>query len=260
MKEKQIVYYKDELNDEFSGASIAPKCIDENFKYIHKNPLWNLLSIILQNVLSMPIKLFYSKIKFRIKYVGKEKLKEYKNEGYFVYVNHTQVFADTFIPSIPIFPKRNFFIVNPENVSMGCSGKIVEMLGAIPIPNKKDGMKNFMDAIETRIKQKCSVTIYPEAHIWPYYTKIRPFKAVSFNYPIKLGVPTFCITNTYQKIGKDKVRIVSYIDGPFFPNENLILKEQRQDLRDRVYNQMVERSKNSDFEKIIYTKEEEARN
>ena len=153
MKEKQIVYYKDELNDEFSGASITPKCIDENFKYIHKNPLWNLLSIILQNVLSMPIKLFYSKIKFRIKYVGKEKLKKYKNEGYFVYVNHTQVFADTFIPSIPIFPKRNFFIVNPENVSMGCSGKIVEMLGAIPIPNKKDGMKNFMDAIETRIKK-----------------------------------------------------------------------------------------------------------
>ena len=76
MKEKQIVYYKDELNDEFSGASITPKCIDENFKYIHKNPLWNLLSIILQNVLSMPIKLFYSKIKFRIKYVGKEKLKK----------------------------------------------------------------------------------------------------------------------------------------------------------------------------------------
>ncbi len=35
-----------------------------------------------------------------------------------MYVNHTQPFADTFIPSNPIYPKRNFFIVNPENVSM----------------------------------------------------------------------------------------------------------------------------------------------
>lgn len=256
MKEKETIYYKDEMNDEFSKAKIIPRKIDENYLYIHKNPFWNLSSFLLQNVLSMPIKLLYSKIKFKIKYVGKEKLKEYKDSGYFVYVNHTQIFADTFIPSIPIYPKRNFFIVNPENVSMKHSESVVEMLGAIPIPNEKSGMKNFLDAIENRIQKKYSITIYPEAHIWPYYTKIRPFKAVSFQYPIKLGVPAFCITNTYQAYGKnnDKVKIVSYIDGPFLPNKNLTQKEQRQDLRDRIYNQMVERSKMSNIEVIKYEK------
>ena len=118
MKEQRIIYYKDELNDEFSGAEITPRVIDENYKYIHKNPLWNFASFLLQNVISMPIKVLYGKLKFRIKYIGKEKLKPYRKEGYFVYVNHTQAFADTFIPSIPIYPKRNFFIVNPENISM----------------------------------------------------------------------------------------------------------------------------------------------
>lgn len=254
MDNKKIIYYKDELNDEFSKAKITPRRIDENYKYIHKNPVWNICAFILQNILSMPIKYLYAKIKFRIKYVGKEKLKPYKKEGYFIYVNHTQPFADTFIPSIANYPKRNYFIVNPENVSMKGLKTIVEMLGAIPIPSNRQAMKNFLNAVEIRIKKASSITIYPEAHIWPYYTKIRPFKAVSFKYPVQLDKPVFCMTNTYQKYGKNKIKMVTYIDGPFFQNKELNMQEKKQDLRDRVYNCMVERSKNSNIEYIKYEK------
>ena len=253
-KSKQVYYYKDELNDEFSGAKITPRIIDENYKYIHKNPLWDFCSFLLQNILSMPIKLICGKFKLKIKYIGKEKLKPYKKDSYFVYVNHTQVFADVFIPSLPMYPKRNHFIVNPENVSMKILGNSIQLLGAIPIPNNKNGMKNFINAIETHIKRKHPITIYPEAHIWPYYTKIRPFKAVSFKYPVQYEKPTFCMTNTYQSYGKNnnKVRMVTYIDGPFFPKDGLSLQEQKHDLRNQVYNCMVERSKNSNIEVIKY--------
>ena len=94
MKEQEIYYYSDELNDEFSGSHITPRVIDEKYKYLHKNIFWNLAHFLVQNVLSVPIKVLYAKLKFRIKYIGKEKLKPYRKEGYFVYVNHTQVFAD----------------------------------------------------------------------------------------------------------------------------------------------------------------------
>lgn len=252
--EKRIIYYKDELNDEFSTAKIEPREIDENYKYEHKNIFWRAFGWLVQNVLSVPIKFIYVKAKFKIKYVGKEKLKLYKKQGYFVYGNHTQSFADTFIITNTIFPKRNFLIVNPENVSMRFLGNIVQMLGAIPIPTKKKAMKNFLESINTKIKKGYSVTIFPEAHIWPYYTKIRPFKDVSFKYPIELNVPAFCVTNTYQSYGKnnDKIQIVTYVDGPFFSNEELPIKERKQDLRNRVYNAMVERSKNSNIEYIEY--------
>ncbi len=253
MDKNRIIYYQDELNDEFSETKITPRNIDENYIYIHKNIIWKICSLIV-NVILFFIKIIYPKVKFRIKYVGREKLKQYKNTGYFVYANHTQPFADTFIPSNPIFPKKNYFIVNPENVSMKGLEKIVQMAGALPIPSNKKAMKNFMTAIDTRIKEKASITIYPEAHIWPYYTKIRPFKAVSFNYPINLDVPTFCMTNTYQKRKNGKVKIVTYIDGPFFPNKSLSKQDQKQDLRDRVYDKMVERSKNSNIEYIKYVK------
>lgn len=256
MRKGKIIYYNDELNDEFSKAQIVPIRIDENYRYIHKNPLWDFCSFVLQNILSMPIKLLYSKIKFKIKYIGKEKLKPYKKQGYFVYANHTQPFADTFIPSIPIYPKRNFFIVNPENVSIKPFGKLIEMLGAIPVPGNKQAMKNFLLTIEKRIEKNYSITIYPEAHIWPYYTKIRPFKSVSFKYPVKLKKLCFCITNTYQRYGKnnDKIKMVTYIDGPFYSNNNLKQKEAQQELRDTIYTCMADRSKNSNIEYIKYIK------
>ena len=108
-----------------------------------------------------------------------------------------------------------------------------------------------------RIEKGYSITIYPEAHIWPYYTGIRNFKSVSFKYPVQLNVPSFCMTNTYQSYGKNKkrVKIVTYIDGPFFPDENLkTMKEKQEDLRNRIYQQMCERSKNSNVEVIKYIK------
>ncbi len=257
MDDKKVIYYSDELNDEFSSAKITPIKIDGNYKYQH-SLLWDFCSFIAQNILSMPIKVGYSKIKFRIKYIGKEKLKKCKKEGYFVYVNHTQEFADTFIPSIPICPKRNFLIVNPENISMKFLKTIVKLLGAIPVPGDKESMKNFMDIIEMHIQKGHSITIYPEAHIWPYYTKIRPFKSVSFQYPVNLKKPVFCMTNTYQSYGKnkDKIKIVTYIDGPFYPNAELPKKQQKEELRNMVYNCMTERSKNSNIEHIKYIRRE----
>lgn len=251
---KEIIYYSDELNDEFSEAKITPRKIDGNFKY-KKTAIWEFFSFIIQNILSMPIKTLYLKLKFNHKYVGKENIKKYRKQGIFIYSNHTQPFSDTFTPSVAVYPTRNFLIVNPENISMKGSGWIVEMLGAIPVPGDLNSTKNFIDRIKNRIEKGYSISIYPEAHIWPYYTGIRNFKSVSFKYPVKLNRPSFCITNTYQKDGK-KVKMISYIDGPFYPNKELKPKEAQEELRNKVYEKMLERSKNSNVEVIQYIKKE----
>ena len=259
MKEQKIIYYNDELNDEFSEVKIEPREINENYKYIHKNPFWNICAYLVQNVLSIPIKILYAKLKFNFKVIGKEKLKEYKKQGYFIYGNHTQAFADTFLISNAVFSKKNYIIVNPENVSMKFLGNFVQMFGAIPIPTKKNGIKKFIEAINYHIKKGHSVTIFPEAHIWPYYTEIRPFKSVSFKYPIDLNAPVFCATNTYQHCekNKEKIQIVMYIDGPFFPDTNINnLKDRKENLRNKVYEKMCDRSKNSNVEYIKYVKKE----
>ena len=254
-KAKKVIYYTDELNEEFSQARIVPRVIDREYPYFH-NSLWNFASFMMQNWFSMPVKLLFAQWKFRIRYVGKEKFKTCRHQGYFIYGNHTQPFADTFIPSLANYPKRNFFIVSPENVSMPGLRLLAEMLGAIPIPCDFEGMKRFMKCVEEKIQKKHSVTIYPEAHIWPYYTHIRPFKAVSFQYPVRLSCPAFALTNTYHRRGKkgDRVQIITYIDGPFYPDETLGFKQRQKELRDRVYACMTERSRESGFEYIEYRK------
>lgn len=257
--EKNVIYFNDELNDEFSKAKIIPRKIDGRFKY-NKSAFWEFWSFLIQNVLSMPIKILYLKIKFNHKYIGTEKFKKYRKEGFFIYSNHTQAFSDTFTPSVAVYPKRNFLIVNPANISLKGTGWLVELLGAIPIPEGIEAYKNFLNRIKNRIDKGYSISIYPEAHIWPYYTKIRPFKDVSFKYPVQLNTPVFCITNTYQEEKnlknklKKKISMVSYIDGPFFPDNSLNKKEAQEKLRDEVYKKMCERSKNNNVEKIIYKK------
>ena len=252
-KEKQVICYSDPLNEEFSKAQIVPRVIDGKYPY-SRGPVWEAFSTVIQNVLSMPVKLLYLKLKFRLRYVGKEKLKAYKNTGYFIYGNHTQPFADTFIPSIADYPKRNFFLVSPANVSMPGMGWLVELLGAIPIPGDLDAARHFVKRVEDRIRRHYSVTIYPEAHIRPYYTHIRPFTDVSFKYPVKCGCPVFALTNTYHRRGKrgGRVKIITYIDGPFFPDETLPPRQRQRALRDQVYRCMTERSRESDYERIEY--------
>ena len=254
---KEVIYYNDELNNEFSKAQIQASVIDERYNY-DKNPVGDFCSFLFQNILSMPIKILHSKIKFKHEFIGKGKLKKCKKHGYFMYANHTQAFEDTFIPSLANYPKRNFLIVNPENISLKGTGWIVEMLGAIPVPSTVEATRGFLKEIEKRINQNHSITIYPEAHIWPFYTGIRNFKSVSFKYPVKLDKPVYSITNTYQSYGRknDKIKIISYIDGPFYPDKNLKIKEATEKLRNEVYEQMKERSKNSNIEYIKYEKAE----
>ena len=254
-RKKKIIYYNDECHDEFSRVRITPRVVDGNFSYFHGD-VWEFCSFLMQNVLSMPVKILYAIMKFRIKYVGREKLKLCKDRGYFIYANHTQPFGDTLIPSLANYPKRNYFIVSPENVSMPWLGGIVGLLGAIPIPCDFQGMKHFLKSIEQIIQKNHSITIYPEAHIWPYDTHIRPFGAVSFRYPVMFFSPVYALTNTYHHRGwrREKVKIITHIDGPFYPDENLKPKERQQDLRDRVYECMRKRSLENDFEYVEYRK------
>ena len=51
-----------------------------------------------------------------------------------------------------------------------------------------------------------------------------------------------------------KLKMVSYLNGPFFADEGLDKKQAIKNLRDKVYNSMVEEAKHSNYEKTIYKK------
>ncbi len=251
----RVVFFRNELNDEFSTAKITAKKIDSAYVYDRAKGIYRIPRFFWYRMIAIPTAWIYLKIKFRHKIIGREKIKKMKKTGRFVFGNHTQIIGDALIPSFVDFPRGPYVIVHANNVSMPFLGRINPYLGALPLPDDKDAMRNFTDIIKKRIEQKKAVFIYPEAHIWPYYTGIRPFPNDSFIYPVKYKTPTFCFTNTYQKrkISK-KPRIVTYIDGPFYPDTTLSPREQRKELRDKVYTAMCERAKLSDCITVEYKK------
>ena len=256
-KEKQVIYYKNELEDEFSTAQITPKVIDETYKY-EGGLGFSLGKLFFYEIIAKPVAFCFMKLKFGHKVVNKQLLKEARKEGYFLYGNHTNAMADALIPSLICLPKDVSVIVHPNNVSMPLLGKITPFLGAIPLPDDMKAAKNFNKAIKHKIEKKYCVAIYPEAHIWPYYTGIRPFKDTAFGYPLKQDAKVFCFTNTYQKRKFRKTpRMVTYIDGPFTADKTLNLKEQKESLRNQVYEAMCREAAHSNVEMIQYIKIEE---
>ncbi len=262
MNEKDKVrYYKNELEDDFaSNKNIEKIRIDSNYKYIHNNIFWKIGAFIIYRIIILLPAYIYSKLKYKIQIVGREKIKEFRKtnkKGFFVYQNHTQEVLDTFFPTIIAFPKKAYIIANSDNVSIKGLRLANKMMGALPIPEDKVSSKNFLEAIQFYINKGKVISIYPEAHVWPYYTKIRNFKSVSFKYPVKYDIPMFVATTTYQKIKKEKVKIVVYIDGPFYSNKEIARKQSQEELRNKAYNVMTKNSQKSNINVIEYKKIEE---
>lgn len=257
LDKRKVIYYEDELEDEFSVTRLDGKHIDESYVYIHKSAFKRFTHFFWYRIVAAPLAKIYTKVAFGHKIKNQGLLKAYRKRGYFLYGNHTQDIGDALMPNMIDMRVDKYVIVNPDNLSIPLIGHVIASLGALPLPGNLRATKNFNEAIEYRISRGDKIVIYPEAHIWPYYTGIRPFKDASFSYPVKLSAPVFCFTNVYKKRSLTRrPRIVTYIDGPFFPDETLPPRERRRELRNQVYKTMMERAALSDIKIIEYIKKE----
>lgn len=259
--ENNIIYYKNELEDEFSKAQIEPKVIDGSYSY-EGGFVRKVGRVFWYHIVAKPLAVIFMRVKYGHKIIGRELLKSAGKEGFFLYGNHTNEIPDAFIPTLLCMQKKSVYvIVHPNNVSIPFLGKVVPSLGGLPLPDNMDAARNFNKAVKNKIEEGKVVTIYPEAHIWPFYTKIRPFKDTSFGYPVANNTKVYCFTNTYQKRKNRKTpRMVTYVDGPFTVDASLTSREKKKALRDMVYEAMCKRSENNDVELIKYIKESEAEN
>lgn len=263
-KKEKIVYYTDEISDDFSGNKIKTKQLKENFKYVKRNPFHHAMAWLLYYVFAVPFGSLFCWLKLRTKVKNKKALKGFRRKGIFVYANHTQKGCDAFLPALAVYPKRNYVMVHKDAVSIKGLKNIVLMLGGIPVANTLNNMRLMKGCVEKRIRNKHSVTIYPEASIWPYNTQIRNFKDTSFRYPVELDSPVFAQTIVYRKrngiskLWSDKPFATIYIDGPFFADKSLPKKEATKKLRDEVYNAMVCRADvPENYAYIKYVKKED---
>ncbi len=254
-KNKQkIIYYNDLKIDDFSGTNITVKPLSPKYKYVHKNIFWRLLANFVYYCIAKPVLFLLVKIIYHQRFGNKRKIKEVKRIGAILYGNHTTKLADAFVPNILFSFKRTYIISSPETMSIPGIRLLLEQLGVIPLSDKLSLKKKFLKALEYRLNQRALLMIYPEAHIWPFYTKIRPFDEGSFKYAALFDKPVYALTNCYQKRRfSRKPKLTTFIDGPFYPKEEWNTIQNAQYLRDLVYQAMVERTeKYSTYEYVKY--------
>jgi 1-acyl-sn-glycerol-3-phosphate acyltransferase len=241
MKPKKILYYKDELNDDFAGNSIKTKPLPENFTYIHQDPLWKGLAFFVYRILATPVAFLSSRLWYGVRVHNRKALRRTKGSA-FLYINHTQSFHDAYMPILLAWPRKNYVVVSPTAVSAPLLSQLVQLLGGIPVPHDLNGLRRFRQALEQRSREGAVITIYPEAHIWPYYTGIRPFPDSSLAYPTKLDAPVFAVVTTYRQrrvFKRARPLIDVTVSDPFFPDKSLPDKKARAQLRQQVYDFMV---------------------
>ncbi|MCH5171746.1 MAG: 1-acyl-sn-glycerol-3-phosphate acyltransferase [Erysipelotrichales bacterium] len=235
-------YYFDEENDDFGNFGINTKVTPDDYDYNPKSKWWRFWKKTVY-LLAAPIVFIgeFFILGGRIKNLKVLKPMKKRKEGYFVYSNHTSPVSDTFSVPVLSFPRSTYIIASPDSISIKGLKTILRFLGVLPLPSSKRSYINFVKAINDLYKKGNVISIYPEAHIWPKYNKIREFKDTSFYYPVKLNAPIYVKTTVYKKKRNGKSKQVLYMDGPFYPNLELSSKEAQKELRDRVYAQMCKR-------------------
>ena len=260
MPRERVIYYSDEMRDDFAGTHIHAMRVGSDFPYDHKSILWNTAAFLLYYVVAVPIVFLITRLYLGLRFENRRELRKLKNTGYYIYGNHTRN-LDAFVPSMAAFPKRASIIANPDAVSLPFLRNVVQMLGAIPIPTEFSGMRPFMAVVYDRRAKGDCVAIYPEAHVWPFYTGIRPFRDTAFLYPVQDGAPVVAMVTTYRRrtglfrFCRRPGMTITFSE-PFLADPALNPKQAQKELRDRVYDFMVRvSSQKENVEYIRYEKE-----
>lgn len=254
---KKIIKYKDELNDDFADNKIITKDIDENYQYVSRNFFFRLFSNFFTFFIALPILYIINLFLYRYKVKNRHLLGQCKHRSYYLYSNHV-LGLDPILPPVLTNPfKRMIILASHDTFSIHpIVTFLVKALGAIPVPSTLKMFKNYTDCLRYHtVEKNHRILVYPEQHIWPYYTKIRNFSSGSFRYPVDDNVPVYCLTTVFKKKRNGKPKPIGYIDGPFYPNQDIPRNEAVKELRDTVYNAMKRRSEVEwNYEYIKYEK------
>ncbi len=256
---RRTVYYSDPLKDDFVKTPVEPITIDGSFPYIHRGRLWRGESTLLW-LLLLPVVWLINHLWFGVRVRNRKALRGLRKQGFFLFGNHTQAFSNATMPTLLAFPRRAYVLANPDAVSIPFLRFIVQMLGAFPVADTLSGQRAFLRAMEVRVGQKGVFAVYPEAHIWPYYTGVRPFPSGSFAYPVRFGKPVVACAVTYRR------RLLRFLppaltltlSEPLFPDPDAAPGAERERLCREVFRFLSEMAEENEVEYVRYVQRGDA--
>ncbi|MCL2735701.1 MAG: 1-acyl-sn-glycerol-3-phosphate acyltransferase [Propionibacteriaceae bacterium] len=194
---RQTITVRDPLTDDFGSTSqrVRTVNVDETYQYAHRNPLWRLVSWVMYYIVA-PIPLYLISRVYGMRFVGRSTVR--RQGGCYLYGNHSH-WTDVLVPYLLSFPARAVVVAGPTAVSVPVAKALVPMLGGVPLNTTVAGKIAFRSALDAAVRRGESVAVFPEAHLWPYFTGVREFSSASFTYPVRTATPVVPYVVTYRR-------------------------------------------------------------
>ncbi len=211
--------------------------IKDDYKYIIDNKILNCFSDLLFIIIT-PILWILNRVLFGFDVEGVDNLRKVSG-GKVTISNHVHP-MDCTMNGLINFPERTYFPTLATNFKIPFIRHLIRVLYAIPIPKKTAQIEKFFEQIKKALAEGKTIHMYPEAALWPYYEKIRPFKKGAFKMAAEAGCPIVPILYTFEEpdgifaLYKKKKCIHAKVLEPVYPNLNLSKNEIAEDLQRRV--------------------------
>lgn len=139
--------------------------------------------------------------------------------------------------------KKLYKVIREGNYTnfSGLYGFFFRNCDTLPLSSNKKTMVAFMKAVDTILKRKDFILIYPEQSMWWNYRKPKPLKDGAFKIAARNNVPVIPVFITMQDseiIGDDGFPVQEYIvniEEPIYPEEKLSEKENANIMKDKNF-------------------------
>lgn len=217
--------------------------INQNYNYIEEGKIFNFFSDLLYYLIAIPILSIVNKIVYDLKIEGRENIKNLECGA--ISVSNHVLFLDCSMVGLALKNKRIYYTSLESTYKMPFVRKLIRFLRAIPIPEGIKNKENFIRAINKALKQGRIIHLYPEAALWPYYSKIRKFKNGAFKLAVENEVPIIPIVITFRnpsgirRILKKKQDVTLKILKPIKNiNKDKTTKQNIEELKNQVHKVM----------------------
>ena len=236
--------YYSGFDEDFMHTKIVKNVVvDEKYQYIPKNPFVRGFRNLMYYTLGYPGVKLIDRFSYGVKVYGKKNLKGIK--GALIVGNHSNEFDGSFAIVEVSGPRKCYVIANKDAIEVPVARLFTKAFGALPVPDNNKGLANLNQSVVKMLQKGSRVAIFPEAHIWPYYTGLRPFASVGFHYAVKADVPVIPFAVSYRlRKGKNKMakkpQVNITILKPIYPDKNKTLAENKTYLAKMAYEQIKE--------------------
>lgn len=236
---KTDVHVDGEVIKDYSDREITAK-----YHFTIKNPIGRFFAFIFWCIVALLVP-FIVLLTHGTRIRGKRNLRGLKKSGAVVIINHV-LYLDCMIGAQCVYPKKLYFHVLENTMKVKGLNIVMKALGAMPIPSKPSAKRAFIEETDKLLAKKKWICVYPEAALWPYYDKIRPFKTGAFHFAVKNNVPIIpiCINfrrsrGIFKKFGMRTKFVTVHIGKPLYANPQLEFNDAVNDLLQRSHTVMT---------------------